>query len=326
MTAARSARRCGIPGHQRAHRLPVPGQAGHEGGAARGGSPVRPVDRAPTPWTRCATFAAAVGYPLIVEAPRRRRGVGHLPRRRRPGARRRSPARWASTAARRSRSRSSSRGTRRSTTPSRIDGRSAHDFVTHYFPNVLEAMRTRWISPQFITTNRIDIVPDYAEVRELGRRVIAVARDRAPPRPTWSGSSGPRGCKFSEIGCRPPGVGAWDLYCAGNEMDLYHEWAEAIVHGRTSQHAVPAVLGAGIITLRPDRDGRIVGYEGLDEILARASASGSSTATSRRRARPPSRSRPATWPTPGSACATRTSTSCGAMLNMIGERVQVRAG
>ena len=28
---------------------------------------------------------------------------------------------------------------------------------------------------------------------------------------------------------RPPGVGAWDLYCAGNEMALYAEWARAIV-------------------------------------------------------------------------------------------------
>ena len=33
---------------------------------------------------------------------------------------------------------------------------SSHDFVTHYYPNVLEAMRTRWISPQIVATNRID--------------------------------------------------------------------------------------------------------------------------------------------------------------------------
>lgn len=29
-----------------------------------------------------------------------------------------------------------------------IDGRVVMEFVTHYYPNVLEAMRTRWISPQ----------------------------------------------------------------------------------------------------------------------------------------------------------------------------------
>jgi hypothetical protein len=36
-----------------------------------------------------------------------------------------------------------------------IEGRVVHEFITHYYPNVLEAMRTRWISPQFVTTNRI---------------------------------------------------------------------------------------------------------------------------------------------------------------------------
>ena len=41
---------------------------------------------------------------------------------------------------------------------------------------------------------------------------------------------GPKGLKFSEIGCRPPGVGVWDLYCAANEFDLYAAWAHAIVH------------------------------------------------------------------------------------------------
>src|SRR5919112_2639692 len=42
-----------------------------------------------------------------------------------------------------------------------IDGSPAVDFVSHYFPNVFEAMRTRWISPQFISTNRVDSVADY---------------------------------------------------------------------------------------------------------------------------------------------------------------------
>jgi hypothetical protein len=76
---------------------------------------------------------------------------------------------------------------------------------------------------------------------------------------------GPKGLRFSEIGCRPPGVRAWDLYCAGNEMDLYREWAMAIVHGRPSQRPSRA-FAAGIINLRPNQDGRIIGYEGLADI------------------------------------------------------------
>jgi hypothetical protein len=78
---------------------------------------------------------------------------------------------------------------------------------------------------------------------------------------------GPKGLKFSEIGCRPPGVGAWDLYCAGNDMDLYREWALAIAYGRTEARPSRR-FAAGIINLRPDRDGRIIGYEGLDAVQA----------------------------------------------------------
>ncbi|MDN5768176.1 MAG: ATP-grasp domain-containing protein, partial [Humibacillus sp.] len=55
-----------------------------------------------------------------------------------------------------------------------LDGAVVHDWATHYYPNVLEAMRHRWISPQFITTNRIDDPSNdfYREVRTLGQRVI----------------------------------------------------------------------------------------------------------------------------------------------------------
>ena len=53
-----------------------------------------------------------------------------------------------------------------------INGHVAHDWITHYYPNVLEAMRHRWISPQFVTTNRIDDSSFYGEVREMGARVI----------------------------------------------------------------------------------------------------------------------------------------------------------
>jgi len=145
-----------------------------------------------------------------------------------------------------------------------IRGEVVHDFISHYYPNVLEAMRARWISPQFIATNRIDSARDYGEVREMGKKVIALLGiETSATHMEWF--FGPKGLKFSEIGCRPPGVRAWDLYCAGNDMDLYREWAMAIVHGKSSQRPSRA-YAAGIINLRPDRDGRILGYEGLADV------------------------------------------------------------
>jgi len=144
-----------------------------------------------------------------------------------------------------------------------VNGQVALDFVSHYYPNVLEAMRTRWISPQFISTNRIDTAPEYAELREMGRRVnAALGIETSATHMEWF--FGPKGLKFSEIGCRPPGVGAWDLYSAGNEIDVYREWAMAIVHGETG--SVPSRrYASGIVALRPDQDGRITGYTGAEE-------------------------------------------------------------
>lgn len=145
-----------------------------------------------------------------------------------------------------------------------IGGRVVHEFVSHYYPNVLEAMRQRWISPQFITSNQLDSAPAYEEVKVLGRRVIELLGiDTSATHMEWF--FGPKGLKFSEIGCRPPGVGTWDLYSAANEMDLYREWAMAVVHGESSQKATRR-FSAGIIALRPDRDGVIAGYEGVEEI------------------------------------------------------------
>lgn len=148
-----------------------------------------------------------------------------------------------------------------------IGGRVAHEFITHYYPNVLEAMRERWISPQFITTNRIETAPGYQPVLEMGRRVnTLLGIETSATHMEWF--NGPRGLRFSEIGCRPPGVGTWDLYAAANDIDIYLEWAMAVCYGRTVKKASRR-LSAGIVALRPDRDGVIQRYEGVEEIQNR---------------------------------------------------------
>jgi len=149
-----------------------------------------------------------------------------------------------------------------------IDGQPSLDFVSHYFPNVLDAMRTRWISPQFIATNRVDSAADYGQLRELGAQVnAALGIGTSATHMEWF--FGPKGLKFSEIGCRPPGVGAWDLYSAGNDLDVYREWANAIVHHHIGARPSRR-FAAGIVALRPERDGRITGYSGVDDIQARS--------------------------------------------------------
>ncbi len=151
-----------------------------------------------------------------------------------------------------------------------IDGRVVHDFVSHYYPNVLDAMRTRWISPQFVATNRVDAAPGYDAVKAMGQKVIeTLGITTSATHMEWF--FGPKGLKFSEIGCRPPGVRAWDLYAVGNDLDIYREWAMAVVHGRPSQ-TLSRRFAAGIIALRPSCDGHITGYDGAEDVWRRFGA------------------------------------------------------
>ena len=144
-----------------------------------------------------------------------------------------------------------------------IQGVPVLEFVSHYYPNVLEAMRHRWISPYIVSTNRLD-ASGYDEVKAMGRKVITtMGLETTATHMEWF--FGPKGLKFSEIGARPPGVGQWDVYAAGNDIDIYREWANSVVHGRI-EHKPSRRFASGIIALRPDRDGRILGYEGVLEV------------------------------------------------------------
>jgi len=125
-------------------------------------------------------------------------------------------------------------------------------------------MRTRWINPQFIATNRVDAAEGYQELKVMGARVVK-ALDIGTSATHMEWFAGPKGLKFSEIGCRPPGVRAWDLYNVGNDVDLYREWAMAIVHGRPGAR-LSRRFSAGIVALRPTQDGRIAGYVGVDKV------------------------------------------------------------
>ena len=145
-----------------------------------------------------------------------------------------------------------------------VQGQVGHEFISHYYPNVLEAMRSQWISPQIIATNRIDDA-GYAEIKAMGQLVIdTLGLNTTATHMEWF--SGPKGLRFSEIGCRPPGVGQWESYCAGNEFDLYREWAIAVCHLHTDQQPSRR-YACGMIAIRPDRDGNIFRYDGIERIF-----------------------------------------------------------
>ena len=145
-----------------------------------------------------------------------------------------------------------------------IGGEVRHEYIAHYYPNVLVAMRDRSVCPQIAATNRID-APGYEEVKRIGRTVIeAFGIETSATHMEWF--FGPKGLRFSEIGARPPGERIWDLHSIGNELDLYREWASAIVHGHAP--GTPSRRYAtGSIQVRPSQDGKIVAHRGLDRVL-----------------------------------------------------------
>lgn len=147
-----------------------------------------------------------------------------------------------------------------------VNGEVVFEAISHYYPNVLTAMRSRAVNPYLVTTNRLD-APGYQELRRMGRRVIEVLgiRDSATHM-EWFAST--KGLVFNEIGARPPGVSVWDIYSAAARWDLYAAWGEAMATGHVRSR--PGHRGcAGMVALRPDRDGRIAGYSGVDALQKR---------------------------------------------------------
>jgi hypothetical protein len=145
-----------------------------------------------------------------------------------------------------------------------VDGEPVFEAISHYYPVVLEAMRRLEVNPYIVTTNRLD-AGAYPELKAFGRRVNReLGLTTCPTHMEWFMSDA--GLSFSEIAVRPPGVWFWDLYCYANDMDLYRHWAEAVLWGHTEPRPSRS-YSAGILSLRPNRYGRIVGYSGVDEVL-----------------------------------------------------------
>lgn len=147
-----------------------------------------------------------------------------------------------------------------------VEGVPVHEYISHYYPNVLVALADRHVAPKIASTNRVDS-DSYDELRRMGRKVIStLGIGTAATHMEWF--FGPKGLKFSEIGARPPGERIWDLYCAGNDVDLWFEWAAVRLHGRVA--AQPSRRYAtGSVQVRPPRDGVVAGYTNLQEVLSK---------------------------------------------------------
>jgi biotin carboxylase len=149
-----------------------------------------------------------------------------------------------------------------------IDGRPVYSSVSFYVPNVLDARRNEWISP-IIFAKRDPGEPSVAAGVRMGHDVLgALGMGTGFTHMEWfrqaDGSA-----VFGEIACRPPGANMVDLMNYAGDIDLFREWARAVVHGRFEPASHRRPWNAAIVFKRALGEGRIRAVEGLDAFLAR---------------------------------------------------------
>jgi formate-dependent phosphoribosylglycinamide formyltransferase (GAR transformylase) len=147
------------------------------------------------------------------------------------------------------------------------NGAPLYEGCTRYYPNVLEARKKEWISP-IILTLRDRQSPTCADAVAMGRKAIsALGMGSGFTHMEWFRSKSGEAI-FGEIACRAPGANMVDLMNYAGDVDLFVEWARAVVHGRVN--APPEQKWhAAIVFIRAKGQGRITRYEGLDKFVAR---------------------------------------------------------
>jgi biotin carboxylase len=147
------------------------------------------------------------------------------------------------------------------------DGVPLYESCTRYYPNVLEARKKEWISP-IILTLRDRQGAMVSDAVAMGRKAIdALGMGSGFTHMEWFRSTSGEAV-FGEIACRAPGANMVDLTNYAGDVDLFVEWARAVVEGRVL--APPEQkYHAAIVFCRAKGQGRISGYDGLDGFLAR---------------------------------------------------------
>ena len=249
-----------------AHGLAVPRQAVDEGGAARSGRADRRVDRGRQ--RRAGPGLRRRGrLPADPQAPQRCRSARHHPGRRPATS---SSRRWPPSAPRvsaRSRSRSSSRATRASTTPCRSTVRARSTSSATTSPTCSRRCgpggSRRSSSPPTASTRS---ATTSSCARWASASIEALGIGTSATHMEWF--FGPKGLRFSEIGCRPPGVGRVGPLLRRQRPRPLPRVGERDRARHVVDQAVPAVRHRHR-RAAPRARRHISGYSGIDEIQGR---------------------------------------------------------
>jgi biotin carboxylase len=145
-------------------------------------------------------------------------------------------------------------------------GHIAFDNICWYRPRPLVGKQVERTTQQVFALRDLD-APDLAGGRAMGEAVIrAMGFTSGFTHMEWYRTSDGE-VVFGEIGARAPGGRLTDLMNYACDLDLFRGWAEAVCHGTFSQ-PIERQYNSGQAILRAYGQGRIVGIEGLDHILA----------------------------------------------------------
>jgi biotin carboxylase len=145
-------------------------------------------------------------------------------------------------------------------------GEVLFDNVAWYRPRPLIARQLEWVSPVTTVLRNID-APELASGRAMGRDVLRALgfRDGFTHMEWFRRENGE--VVFGEIGARPAGARTVDVMNFANDIDLFQQWAEALIRGRLSE-PINRRFNAASIFKRAQGQGRIVHIEGLTRLLA----------------------------------------------------------
>jgi hypothetical protein len=147
-----------------------------------------------------------------------------------------------------------------------VDGQPVYENVSEYLPRPLISRTNHWISPIVHTFRDIE----HERLRDgvaLGRKVLgALGMERGFTHMEWFKKADGE-VVFGEIGCRPGGARLVDQMNAGSDVDLFVEWARAVVYGEVRVPPSKAYHTA-VIFKRAEGRGIIQHIDGLDSFLA----------------------------------------------------------
>ncbi len=144
-----------------------------------------------------------------------------------------------------------------------VNGTLVWHSISHYLPGPLEVVEQPWIQ-WCVLIPRITEGPRYEAIRKIAAPALtALGMKTGLSHMEWFRR--PNGSiALSEVGARPPGAQIVTIMSQAHGANLYHAWAELMIHDRF--HPPTRDYACGAAYLRGMGQGRVVNVHGLDQI------------------------------------------------------------